>query len=81
MNGSLILVTALGLFPSVGLPCPALMYCFLLYLVIFYFVVFGCYLLKLCSFLMKDRNGVDAECRGDEEELGGTEGGEIITRI
>lgn len=30
-------------------------FCF--YLIIFYFVMFGCRLLEACSFLLRDRNG------------------------
>jgi hypothetical protein len=47
---------------------------------IFYFV-FLKNLLEACSFLMRDRKGVDLEEIGDEEELGGVEKGETIIRI
>ena len=43
--------------------------------------MFGCYLLEACSFLMRDRKGVDLDGRRGGEELGGVEGGETIIRI
>jgi hypothetical protein len=42
----------------------------LLHFIIFYFVRFGCYLLEACSFLMRDRKGLDLEGRGGWEDLG-----------
>lgn len=48
---------------------------------IFYFVMFGCYLLYACSFLMRDRKEVGLDRREDGEKLGGTEGGKIVIRI
>jgi hypothetical protein len=34
----------------------------------------GCYLIEACSFLMKDKKGVDPKGKGGEEGLGGVEG-------
>lgn len=34
-----------------------------------------------CSFLMRDRSGVDPEGRGGGDVLGGVEGGEAVIRI
>ena len=42
--------------------------------------MFGCFLLEACSFLMKDRKGVDLEERGGGEELGRVEERETIIR-
>jgi hypothetical protein len=53
----------------------------LLYVIIVYFVVFGCYFSDACSFLMRDRKGMDPEGRGGREELGGVEGEVYIIRI
>lgn len=39
----------------------------LLRLITFYFVAVGCYPLEACSFLMRDRKGVDPEGRGGRE--------------
>ena len=50
-------------------------------ILIFYFVMFGCYLLGACSFLMRDRKGVDLEGKGGGEELGGINGGKTVIRI
>ena len=44
----------------------------------FYFFLFGCYLLEACSFLMRDRKGVDLDGRDGGEELGGVEGEETV---
>ena len=43
--------------------------------------MFGCYLLEACSFLMRDRKGVDLEGKGGGEELGGINGGKTVIRI
>lgn len=43
--------------------------------------MFGCYFLEACSFLTRDRKGVDWDGRGGGEGLGGVEGGETIIRI
>ena len=43
--------------------------------------MFGCYLLEACSFLMRDRKGVDLDGRDGGEELGGVEGEETVIRI
>lgn len=53
----------------------------MLYVIIVYFVVFGCYFSDACSFLMRDRKGMDPEGRGGREELGGVEGEVYIIRI
>jgi hypothetical protein len=42
--------------------------------------VFSCCLLEACSFLVRDRKGVDLERRESGEELGGARGGETIVR-
>lgn len=41
----------------------------LLHLIIFYFVIFGCFLLADYSFLMRDNKGVEPEGVGDGEDL------------
>lgn len=51
------------------------------YLILFYVVMFGCHLIDTCSFLMRDRQGMDPEGWRGGEDLGGKEGGEAITRI
>lgn len=38
--------------------------------IIFYFVMFGSYLLQACSFLVRDSKGMAAEGCGIREELG-----------
>ena len=64
-SGSLTLVPALGILRLVG--CHNQLqydsFCFILYFIL---SGFGCYLLDTCSFLIKDRNGVDPE----GEEIG-----------
>lgn len=47
----------------------------------FYFVLFGSYLLEAYSILMRDKKAVDPEGSGGGKELGGAEGGETIVRI
>lgn len=42
----------------------------------FYFVMFGFYLLEACSFLKRDRKGLGPEGKGGREDLGREEGGE-----
>ena len=49
-------------------------FCFIL----LYSVIFECYLLEACSFLMRGRKRVDPKRR---EELRRVEGGETLTRI
>ena len=49
-------------------------------LFIFYFFMFGSYLLEACS-LKRDGKGVDLKGRGGDEKGGGVEGGESIIRI
>jgi hypothetical protein len=58
---------------------------FIVYLIILYYVMLCCWLLEVCSFLIRDRKGVVPEGRGGEgrrgegrggEELGQVEGGE-----
>lgn len=68
MSGSLILVPAPGaLFLLLG--CLAQPGCdgFLFYLIMFYFVMFGCCLLEALSFLIRDRKVVDPDGRNWEE--------------
>jgi hypothetical protein len=43
--------------------------------ILFYY--FYCYLLEICSFLMKDRKGVDMEGNRGQKELGEVEGGDV----
>lgn len=43
--------------------------------------MFGCYLLDICCFIIRDRNRVNLEGRGDREGLEGVEGEETIIRI
>ena len=43
--------------------------------------MFCCYLLEVCSFLMRHRKGIDLDERGDREELGRVKGGETRRRI
>lgn len=62
----LILVLSLGLFSSVGLPCPAFKWWFLFHLILFYFILFACYPLEASSSIARDRNGVNPEGRGGE---------------
>lgn len=50
-------------------------------LTIFYFVMFGGYLLEACPFLARDRKGVDVDRKGGGEELGGGERGESVFRL
>lgn len=53
----------------------------LVYLIIFYFILPGCYLLETCSFLMREREGVDPEGRESVEELREEEGGATVLRV
>jgi hypothetical protein len=41
----------------------------LLHLIIFYFVMFGCFLLEDYAFLMRDKGGVEPEGVGGGEDL------------
>lgn len=52
--------------------------CFVL---LYFFVLFGCCLWDACSFLKGDREGVDPEKRGGGGELVGVEGGETVVGI
>ena len=72
MIGSLIIVPDLSTLLQLGCHDPLQHDEFLLHL-IFYFIMFGFYLLEVCSFLISDRKGVDAEKRSGEElgEVGG----------
>ena len=38
--------------------------------------MFGCYIFEACSFLMRDRKGMDLEEKGGGEKLGEVEGGD-----
>lgn len=42
----------------------------------YYFVMFGCYSLDVCSFQMRNRKGEDPDERGGGEEQGRIEGWE-----
>jgi hypothetical protein len=44
-------------------------------------VLFCCYLLAVCSFLIRGRKRVDLDGRRGGEELGGVEGGKTAIRI
>lgn len=61
--------------------CPTFMWWFLFHLIIFCFVMFGCYLFKACSFLMRDRRGVDLDKRACREELGGVVEGDTVIGV
>lgn len=39
--------------------------------------MFGCYIFEACSFLMRDRKGMDLEEKGGGEKLGEVERGEL----
>lgn len=45
-----------------------------------YFIGFGHYLYEVCSFLLRNRKGMDLDDRGGREELRGAEGGEPVVR-
>jgi hypothetical protein len=49
------------------------------YLIVFYFVVFCCYLLEAQSFLIRDKRGVDLDRR--RKRGTGTLRGEIVFRL
>lgn len=51
------------------------------YIIIFYFATFGCYLLEACPFLVRDKKGVDPDGQGCREELGVVEAGGIVIRL
>ena len=80
MSWSLILVPSLGALLLLLICFVQLRYesfCFSLS----YMIMFCCYLLEACSFLMRDRKGVDLKGQGGEKELVGVEGGETIVKI
>lgn len=68
-------VCLLGLVSFCCIVCPRLDVVVLLYLIIFYVVMVGYYLLEAYSFLKRDMKGVDLDGREDEEEQEGVEGG------
>lgn len=83
MSESLIFVSSLGALSFVLVCLVQLQYdgfCFLLFITL-YSLMFCCYLLEACSFLMRDRKGLDPDGRGSREELGWTEGEKTVTRI
>ena len=43
--------------------------------------MFGCYLLEICFFLMRDGNGVNLKGKEGRKELGELEGKEAILRM
>lgn len=45
------------------------------------FIISGCYLLEVCSFLMRDKKRADPEGRESGGHLGRVERGEIVIRI
>lgn len=51
------------------------------HLIVFYYIMFGCYLIEACSFTMRDRKEADLGRRGSGEELGRVGGGETIIKI
>ena len=53
----------------------------LLYLIMFYFVEFRCYLIEACSFLMRSRNGGDLEEQGGREDMRRVEGEKTIIKV
>lgn len=81
-SGSLTLVPALGTLFLLSCSCVQLQHdIFCIILLYFTLVMVGCYCLEACSFLMKDRKGLDLEGSWDWEEMGGFEGGEPTIRI
>lgn len=44
----------------------------------FYVIIFYYYILEVCSFLVKDRKGVDSEGERINKKLGGVEGGKPV---
>lgn len=62
MSGSLALWPTLGTLLPLGLPCPTSVWTFSLIL-LFYFVVSGCYLLEACSSLKRETNRLDLNKR------------------
>lgn len=46
---------SLGSFPAVELSCQVSIWQYLFYLIIFYFLIFGHYLLEACLFQMRDK--------------------------
>lgn len=82
MSGSLVLGPALGtLFLPLGCRVQRQRNGFCFIFSYFIFVILGCYVLEICSFLITNRKGVDPEGRGGVEELGGIEGEETIIII
>ena len=71
----------LGLFSSCWVLCPTSMRVFLLCIVVFYFVMFCCYLQEVYSFLMRNWEGVDLEGRQGSEKLEVVEGGGIMIEL
>lgn len=68
MSGSLIIGPSFGILSNFNK---------FLNLTIFSFIIF--YLFDAYSFLMKDRNAVALDMRGDEWEAGGRQGGELYS--
>jgi hypothetical protein len=64
-------------FPPIGLACPASISRLLPCLIEARFVVFGCCLLKACSFLKGNREGMDL---GERVRKGGI-GGEVCQKV
>jgi hypothetical protein len=52
-----------------------------LYFIIFYFVLFCCYFLETCSFLIRDTKGLDMYGRGGGEGLGEVREEETVFRL
>jgi hypothetical protein len=69
-SGHLTLVPALETLSSCWITISNFKMIVFLYLFVFYIVMFGCYLLEACSFLMRDRNGVNSYERECVEKLG-----------
>lgn len=66
LDVSLTVLPALATFSPIGLLCSALMGGLLPWLIVFYFIVFGCCLLEGCSFL----KGNGGEVEGEETVVG-----------
>jgi hypothetical protein len=69
-----------GLFYFCWFACPASIGWILFYLIIFYFVIFCCYLLKACYFLIRDKNGSVSRGRGGRKDQE-VEEEETVSRI
>ena len=78
-RGCLILVPLLGLFPFCWFALSS--FNVMVFVLSFIFVMFGHSRLEVCSFLMRDRKGVDPDESGGGEGLEGAEERETVIRI